>query len=66
MKKILVLFSAVAAPALARHSPLHLDPLQLAICTSSDTEPGLVLLPFVLLAGVGIVRAIRRHRKDRQ
>lgn len=65
MKKLLFLFSAVAAPALAHHSPLHLDPLQLAICTSSDAVPGLVLLPFLLLAGIGVVRAVRRHRKDR-
>ena len=61
MKNLLFLLAAMAAPAAAHHAPLHLDP----VCTSSDAVPGLVLLPFLLLAGVGIVRAVRRHRKDR-
>jgi hypothetical protein len=61
MKNFLLLLAAVATPASAHHAPLHIE----LVCTSSDAVPGLVLLPFLLLAGIGIVRAVRRHHKDR-
>jgi hypothetical protein len=35
------------------------------VCTSGDVVPGLALLPFLALVGVGIVRAVIRHRRDR-
>jgi hypothetical protein len=61
MRRLLVMLGASAAPAWAHHSPIHLD----IVCTSGDVIPGLALLPFLLLVGVGIVRAVIRHRRDR-
>jgi hypothetical protein len=55
------MLAASAVPAWAHHSPIHFD----IVCTSSDVVPGIALLPLLLLAGVGIVRAVIRHRKDR-
>jgi hypothetical protein len=55
----LAVAAAAHAPAWAHHSPIHLD----IACTTG--EPGLALVPFVLLVAVGTYRAVRRHRKDR-
>jgi hypothetical protein len=35
------------------------------VCTTDDSIPGLTLLPFLLLAGIGIARAVARHHRDR-
>jgi hypothetical protein len=35
------------------------------VCTTDETLPGLTLLPLLLLAGIGVARALARHRKDR-
>lgn len=56
-----VLLAAPAMPAWAHQHPIYFD----IVCTTSDTMPGLVLLPFLLLAGIGVVRAVARHRKDK-
>jgi len=48
---------AFQAPAWGHHSLVHVD----VICTDGGSVPGLVLLPFVVLAAVGIVRAVARH-----
>jgi hypothetical protein len=61
MRSRFFMLSAWAAPAWAHHSPIHFD----IVCSSGDTVPGIALLPFILLVGVGIVRAVIRHRKDR-
>jgi hypothetical protein len=61
MRTLLLMIGVSAAPAWAHHSPLHFD----IVCTSGDVVPGLALLPFLLLAAVGILRAVIRHRKDR-
>lgn len=61
MRRLLLMLGASAAPAWAHHSPIHFD----IVCTSGDVIPGLALLPFLLLVGVGIVRAVIRHRRDR-
>lgn len=61
MRLMPALFAAAAAPAWAHQHPVFID----VVCTTSDAVPGLVLLPFLVLAGAGIVRAVARHRKDR-
>ena len=61
MKRLALLFAALATPAWPHVHPVNFD----LVCTTSDAVPGLVLLPFLLLAGVGVVRAVARHRKDR-
>lgn len=61
MKRVPFLLAGLTTPAWAHVHAINFD----IICTSSDTVPGLALLPFLLLAGVGIVRAVARHRKDR-
>lgn len=61
MTRLLPLLATLATPALAHQHPINLD----IVCGTSDSVPGLVLLPFLLLAGIGVVRAIARHRRDR-
>lgn len=62
MKSLAALLLAVgASPACAHVHNVGTD----IICTTTDVPPGLTLLPFLLLIGVGAVRAVRRHRKDR-
>ncbi len=61
MRRVFLGFATMAAPALAHHGPIYPD----IVCTTSDAVPGIVLLPFLLLAAVGVVRAVVRHRKDR-
>ncbi len=61
MKYLPFLISALATPAWAHQHPVNFD----IVCRTSDSVPGLVLLPFLLLAGVGIARAVARYRKDR-
>ncbi|MFH1869785.1 MAG: hypothetical protein ABIK82_16050 [Pseudomonadota bacterium] len=55
------LLAAPAMPAWAHVHAVNFD----FVCTTDETLPGLTLLPFLLLAGVGVVRAVARHRKDR-
>ncbi len=50
-----------AAPALAHVHNVGMD----IICSTTDSPPGLTLLPLLLLVAVGIVRAVLRHKKDR-
>jgi hypothetical protein len=61
MRRFFLATTALAMPASAwaHHSPIHLD----IACTSG--QPGLALVPFVVLVAVGAWRALRRHRKDR-
>ena len=61
MKRLAPLFAAIASPAWAHVHAVNFD----FICTTNNTVPGLTLLPFLLLAGIGIARAVARHRKDR-
>lgn len=59
MKRLTLLFATIAHPAWAHVHAANFD----FVCTTDDSIPGLTLLPLLLLAGVGIVRAILRHRK---
>ena len=61
MKHLALLLAAVASPAWAHVHAVNFD----FVCTTADTLPGLVLLPFLLLAGIGVARAVARHRRDR-
>jgi hypothetical protein len=61
MKALTLLAMLMALPAWAHHSTIHMD----IVCSSGDVIPGLAPLPFLVLVGVGIVRAVIRHRKDR-
>lgn len=61
MKALLLVLVLLASQAWAHHSTIHLD----IVCISGDVIPGLALLPFLVLVGVGIVRAVVRHRRDR-
>jgi hypothetical protein len=61
MKPLALLLAMLATPAWAHVHALNFD----FVCTTDDSLPGLTLLPFLLLAGIGITRAVARHRKDR-
>ena len=61
MKRLAFLLATIASPAWAHVHAVNFD----FVCTTSDTVPGLTLLPFLLLAGIGAARAVARHRKDR-
>jgi hypothetical protein len=61
MKHPAFLLAALATPAWAHVHAVNFD----FVCTTDETLPGLTLLPFLLLAGIGVARAIARHRKDR-
>jgi hypothetical protein len=61
MKHLSLLLAALVTPALAHQHPISFD----IVCSTSDSVPGLVLLPFLLLAGIGIARAVARYRRDR-
>ena len=61
MKHLAFLFSSLATPAWAHVHAVNFD----FVCTTDEPLPGLTLLPFFLLAGVGVARAVSRHRKDR-
>ena len=60
MKRLLLLLATLAAPAWAHVHAVNFD----FVCTSDNSIPGLTLLPLLLLVGVGIVRAIHKHRKN--
>lgn len=61
MKRVATtLLAGAAAPALAHVHNVGMD----IICTTTDTPPGLTLLPLLLLVGIGIVRAVLKQRKD--
>ncbi len=60
MKRLLLLLATLATPALAHVHAVNFD----FVCTSDNSIPGLTLLPLLLLVGVGIVRAIHKHRKS--
>ncbi len=61
MKHITVaLFAVTSAPTFAHVHKVDMD----IICTTTDAPPGLTLLPLLLLAGIGIVRAVLKQRKD--
>lgn len=60
MKHCAFLLTALATPVWAHVHAINFD----FVCTSDESVPGLTLLPFLLLAGIGIVRAVARHRKD--
>lgn len=61
MKRLAILLATLATPAWAHVHAVNFD----FVCSSADSVPGLTLLPFLLLAGVGVVRAVARHRRDR-
>ena len=61
MKRLALLLAATATPAMAHVHAANFD----FVCTTDETLPGLTLLPFLLLAGIGVARAVARHRKDR-
>ncbi|NJD36305.1 MAG: hypothetical protein FIA96_15985 [Betaproteobacteria bacterium] len=61
MNPLALLLAMLATPAWAHVHALNFD----FVCTTDDSLPGLTLLPFLLLAGIGITRAVARHRKDR-
>lgn len=59
---------AVLAPLLTLSTPAwaHVHSINFDfVCTTDNSIPGLTLLPLLLLAGIGIARAVARHRKDR-
>ena len=60
MKRLAVLLAAISNPVWAHVHGVSFD----FVCTTDDSIPGLTLLPFLLLAGIGIARAVARHRKD--
>ena len=60
MTRLPFLLGLLATPAWAHVHAVNFD----FVCTTDTTLPGLTLLPFLLLAGIGIARAIARHRKD--
>lgn len=57
----LALLAGAATPALAHVHNVGMD----IICTTTDSPPGLTLLPLLVLVAVGIVRAVLRHKKGR-
>jgi hypothetical protein len=61
MKHLAFLLFAIAGPAWAHVHSLNFD----FVCTTDDFVPGLTLLPFLLLAGIGVARAVARHHRDR-
>ena len=61
MRRLAFLLVTLATPAWAHVHSVNFD----FFCTTNETMPGLTLLPFLLLAGIGIARAIARHRRDR-
>ncbi|MBN8476887.1 hypothetical protein [Sulfuritalea sp.] len=61
MRRLAFLPVTLATPAWAHVHSVNFD----FFCTTNETMPGLTLLPFLLLAGIGIARAVARHRRDR-
>ena len=61
MRRLAFLLVTLATPAWAHVHSVNFD----FFCTTNETLPGLTLLPFLLLAGIGIARAVARHRRDR-
>jgi hypothetical protein len=61
MKRIALLLATIASPVRAHVHAVNFD----FVCTTDETLPGLTLLPLLLLAGIGVARAVARHRKDR-
>ena len=61
MRRLALLLAAIASPAWAHVHAVNFD----FVCTTDETLPGLTLLPLLLLAGIGVARAVARHRKDR-
>ncbi len=61
MKHLTFLLFAIASPARAHVHSLNFD----FVCTTDDSIPGLTLLPLLLLAGIGVARAVARHHRDR-
>ena len=60
MKRLLLLLATLATPAWAHVHAVNFD----FVCTSDNSIPGLTLLPLLLRVGVGLVRAIHKHRKN--
>ena len=60
MKRLAFLLATLATPAWSHVHAVNFD----FVCTSDNSIPGLTLLPLLLLVGVGIVRAVLRHRKN--
>ena len=61
MRRLALLLAAIASPAWAHVHAVNFD----FVCTTDESLPGLTLLPLLLLAGIGVARAVARHRKDR-
>jgi hypothetical protein len=61
MIRIALLLAAIASPVRAHVHTVNFD----FVCTAGDALPGLTLLPLLLLTGIGVARALARHRKDR-
>lgn len=61
MRRLAFLLAMLTTPAWAHVHAINFD----FVCTTDETLPGLTLLPFLLLAGIGIARAIARYRRDR-
>jgi hypothetical protein len=57
---VVTLLAVASAPTFAHVHNVGMD----IICTTTDTPPGLTLLPLLLLVGIGIVRAVLKQRKD--
>jgi MYXO-CTERM domain-containing protein len=55
----LALFVGAATPALAHVHNVGMD----LICSTTDSPPGLTLLPLLVLVAIGAVRAVLRQRK---
>ena len=60
MRQIALALSVGAAtPALAHVHNVGMD----IICSTTDSPPGLTLLPLLVLVAIGAVRAVLRQRK---
>ena len=60
MTRLPFLLGLLATPAWAHVHAVNFD----FVCTTDETLPGLTLLPFLLLAGIGVARAMSMARAE--